>query len=90
MNTQYKICTEEKNIDLILNEVSAMFSCFKISRGIGYWKGNEEQALTIEIVASDSFHDAALVRALAHSIRLLNNQESVLIIATPCQASFVS
>lgn len=90
MQVTYKICTENKNKETILAECNSVFKCFTCYESIGYWNGEEELALTIETTLEDTAHNAVLVLALARSIKLLNNQEAVLVTCTKLEnATFV-
>ncbi len=73
----YRILTENKNLDNVKKLAAAHFDGFTIYKAVGYWKGNEEESLVIEIWAQEK--DEAMVRALAEKIKVINSQESVLI-----------
>ena len=71
----YRIHTEDVNRPAILKLASARFDGFTILHGTGYWKGQSEVTLVLEIITSDS----ASVYLLAEEIRKANGQESVLV-----------
>lgn len=73
----YRICTENVNRSDIEKIVNVAFDGFTSIEGNGYWLGVREDALIIEIVASE--HDAELVRATAKAIRIANKQQAVLV-----------
>lgn len=78
----YKICTENKNYDSIVNLVAEKFTGFTIIKVDGHWTGGSEHSLIIEIVTPDGQGDGATrdkVEHLAYAIKKLNDQESVLV-----------
>jgi len=82
----YRICTEDKNRKSVETLLSTSFDGFAIFSGVGYWKGKQEKALTIEIFG-DNIGDT--VKFVAHCIKVLNNQESVLITEVECKGEFL-
>jgi len=79
MNKLYRLYTENKNKALITKEVSKEFEGFTVLEGAGYWKGIKESALVIEIITDESREGENKVDRLAHFIKILNNQENVLL-----------
>ena len=73
---QYRIYTEDKNRDTIINYVSKEFDGFTVYTGVGYWRGRQEDCLVIEILGGE----AEIVRKTAHWICRNNSQESVAIV----------
>jgi hypothetical protein len=71
----YRIHTENVNGPRILKIASARFEGFTVFYGIGYYKGEPEFSLVLEIITSDP----ASVYLLAEEIRKANGQESVLV-----------
>jgi len=55
--------------------VSLQFDGFTILKGIGYWHGQQEQCLVIEIVTDDNEG----VRLLAKKIKDMNSQDVVMV-----------
>ena len=86
----YRIYTEDKNYDEILNETDAMFQWFSVTRMSARWPGAVEAGLVIELMLDDSVENGHKVRALAHSIHLLNNQEDSLIAKLDSDITIVS
>lgn len=73
----YKIYTEAKQLDSILAETEDCFSNFTVYLVEGAYMGVQETSMVIEIIAEK--REYPLVKTLAESIKLLTNQDSVLI-----------
>jgi len=73
----YRLYTERINLPNIKKIVSSQFDGFTLTNGEGYWRGESEESLIIEIVSNDDIE--AKVINLAKLIKLENNQESVLL-----------
>ena len=74
----FRIFTEDLNRDKIIRILTSQFSGFAIIPVIGFWKGEQEDGLTIEIVTADFKNDLAKVRQVCREIKVLNNQDAVL------------
>lgn len=85
----YRIHTEDKNKEEILEECTNMVASFACYSVTGYWKGEEEQGITLEFVLHDTVHNDALIRCLAESIKHMNKQEAVLLTKTEAVAQFI-
>ena len=72
----YKIYTENKNKELILEEVQACFKSFTVYEVNGCFENTPEASLVIEII--DTRGEWLLVKTLAASIKHLNQQTSVM------------
>lgn len=83
MKTVYRIYTEDKNLEFIQDELENCFLSFTIYQVLGMYKGEQEESLIVEIVATDSLHDVALVKCVAESIKHNNQQDSVLVVSFP-------
>ena len=83
----YRIFTERKRTPEVTELVAGMFPGFSLFEGIGYWKGQQELFLCIEIIASDI--DAASIVHLASKIKKRNAQESVMIETLPVTVDFI-
>ncbi len=83
----YQIYTEDKNYMLIQEIVSCDFDGFSIISANGFYKGDAERALIIEIigecnvdaVAGDLRYELEKVRRVAQLIKEHNEQETVLL-----------
>lgn len=74
----YRILTEDCKRDEIAALVAKRdFPAFTLIPSQGYWKGQKENSLTIEIDASVEWK--AGVYALAKDIKTLNSQDAVLV-----------
>lgn len=71
----FRIITEDVNRPELLALVGSFFDGFTMRQGIGYWKGEAEDSITLEVITPDS----AKVMDLADKIKLLNKQEAVLV-----------
>ena len=73
----YKVYTEYKNTLQVIELISKYFDGFTILSGFGFWKGERESSLIIEITGD--YADKSKVLKLAAEIKILNKQESVLV-----------
>lgn len=73
----FRILTEDCKREEIAKLVERDFSAFTLIPSQGYWKGQRENSLTIEIDASVEWK--AGVYALAQDIKTLNSQDAVLV-----------
>jgi len=70
--------TEDLNRDKVIKIANKYFDGYSISKPgarAGFWKGQEEDSLLIEVITSAKNK----VMQLANEIKKLNNQESVLV-----------
>ena len=73
----FRLYTENKNKPGIEKIVSKFFKGFTLIHGRGYWEGNREESLIIEIVGD--IRDQSAIEKLAKEIKRENKQESVLL-----------
>ena len=73
----YRILTEDKNRGDILEFINRFFEGYTVLEGTGYWRGQAETCLIIEIITSYHHHDK--IMAIAEWIQKHNNQDSVAI-----------
>jgi hypothetical protein len=71
----YRIHTEDVNRPTILKLAGFRFEGFTVTYGAGFWRGEAEDTLILEIITADS----ASVYLLAEEIRKANKQESVIV-----------
>ncbi len=81
----YRILTENKNKDQILDLVSVYFEGFTVFEGIGFWKTLKEDNLTIEIETDDQNK----VYEVAKLIKNNNKQEAVLVQKIYTKTNFI-
>ena len=81
----FRIYTEDVNREEIERIVSARFEGFTEIPAIGFWQGQRENSLVIEISTSDV--DA--VKDIAESIRVFNHQTSVMVTESAEATTFV-
>jgi hypothetical protein len=82
----YRIYTEDKNRDKVIEIISNTFEGFNVSTGTGIWKGKIENSLIIEII--DTWDREIIdenVEFVSKKIKELNQQETVLITKTELQ-----
>lgn len=74
----YRIFTEdiEANHDAIMEQIALRYDGFTIVKADGYWRLQPEKSLVIEIVTID---EDEKVKNLAKAIKVVNNQEAVLV-----------
>jgi len=85
----YRIYTENKGRDAEIAEVMEAwgYDGFTIIRTDGYWKGQSERSLIIEIViqaSRDPFADYQQIKAIARDIGIRLEQEEVLTTMQEC------
>lgn len=76
--TMFRIFTEDLNRNKIIDTLARQFSGFAIIPVIGFWKGEREDGLTIEIVTANFRNDVVKVRQICREIKVFNNQDAVL------------
>ena len=84
----YKIYTENKNYDTIMSILHVHLgpkAGFTVVRTEGHYGGKIEHGLVIDVV----YHDMCAIQSAAYDIKKTNKQESVLVVAVPCEAKFV-
>lgn len=78
--------TKELEVDKITGIVSKHFEGFTASEVIGYWKGNRERTLKVEIVTEEG--DIALSR-IGKELKVKLDQESVLMEVIQSNVAFI-
>ena len=73
---RYSLYTENKHLDLVKAVLNQNLESYSIQEHIGVNKGKEEKGLKIEILGR---YQDDLIFYIAHTIKVLNQQESVLI-----------
>ncbi len=78
---RYRIYTEDKNFCKIIDKFAETLPGFTVYFTIGFWKGEKEISLVIEILMEDDFtkHAELNILDLAQWIKGNNQQESVMI-----------
>lgn len=78
MTTVYKIYTEDKNRDRVINIVSQKFDGFTLYECSGFWQGNPEKSIVIEIITGcKEIEEISKVRWIAEKIKEVNEQQTV-------------
>lgn len=75
----FRIFTENVNKDGIADITSKQFDGFTMLEGVGYWKGERENSLVVEIVAPDTRDSHERVNTIAREIKQANKQQAVLL-----------
>lgn len=88
MTKLYRIYTQRKNVKWIASMVSEYFNGFTILKGTGYWRGQKEKSLIIEI-ATDSAAAEHHVHEICQKINGYNRQNCVMVQKTMCSFHFV-
>jgi len=73
----YRLFTEDVNRGDIEELTANEFPGFTVYKATGYWQGEAEQSLIIEIVADTD--QLERVKALAETIKVNNHQQAVLV-----------
>ena len=81
----YRICTEDVNREAIQRILDAHVDGYGLFAGIGCWKGQHEDSLSIDLIGATR----ETVLAIAEAIKATNKQESVLVYEIPVNATFV-
>lgn len=82
MDTVYRIYTEDADRAAVIDTVAQRFESFTIHPATGYFKGQAEKSIVIEIV--DACEED--IEAVAQSIRGINGQKTVLVMGLHGQA----
>jgi hypothetical protein len=77
----YRILTENKNLDQIL----PLIQDGTVYSAIGLWHGVKEKSLVIEITGEP----LRVIESIAREIKVINNQEAVMIQEIPDQTELV-
>ena len=72
----HRLYTEQKNKRGITKLLSEQFENFTLQPVTGYYKGNSEKSIVVEIVGAKQ----ASIRTVAERIKKLNGQKSILTI----------
>ncbi len=83
----YRILTENKNEDKLIDLIAQYFTGFTVYRVTGFWKGLAEPTLVIEIDEPEM--KEVFIRRLCVEIRVLNGQESVLLQKIECKSAYI-
>lgn len=78
----YRILTENKNYDETVRLVAEHFDGFTVIHADGFWKGQAEHSLVIEILPPVRMGDGEArtqVEKLAYAIKKQNDQQEVMI-----------
>lgn len=74
----YRILTEDKNRDGIVDIIKEHFDGFTLIPAIGYWQGVKENSLIIEISVTPR-PDNYRIYVIVDQIKILNSQQAVLV-----------
>jgi hypothetical protein len=85
----YRIYTENKQRQMIEQEVRHYFNAFTMYEAKGFWKGTREKTLVIEITSSKNNSELKLIDCLCKAIKTLNNQECVLFTVQEVKVQFI-
>jgi hypothetical protein len=83
----YKILTEDLNREEVYRMVSALFNGFTVYQASGFWKGNAELSLVIEIIAEN--YDRHQIVALCEAIKQHNRQQCVMLVKIPVEMELI-
>lgn len=88
--TIYRIYTEDSELlgTTAINIVGRHFESFTVIRGQGYWKGQVESTLIVEIISDPD--DINKVARVAEYIRVKNKQEAVLVTSVDAYTVLIS
>ncbi|HDY89157.1 MAG TPA: hypothetical protein ENH82_13710 [bacterium] len=86
---QYRLYTENKNRKWLIREVSKHFKNFTTYKTVGFWEGEQEKSIVIEIL-SDHLIPAVKLSLLCKAICGYNRQQCVMITTSDCDMEFLS
>jgi len=84
----YRIFTENLNTEKIADIVNKYFEGYTLLNGVGYWQGEKENCLIIEIITNNK-SDIDKIELIAYAIKKLNHQQAILIQQVNCEANLV-
>ena len=79
MSVTYRIYTEDKNRKGIIGTITPHFISFSLFEGTGYWQGEGEKSLVIEIITECNGGKDQIIQDIASDIKFINNQQAVII-----------
>jgi hypothetical protein len=82
----HRILMEDRNRDAVISILIKYFDSFILVPQLGYWKGQEEPSISIEIIGA-AYAD---VLKACKEIREANNQEAVLIFSVTGKTSVIA
>jgi hypothetical protein len=83
--TIHRLYTEQKNKRVITRLLSEHFQSFTLQPVTGYYRGNSEKAIVVEIVGATPL----TIRKVAEQIKKMNGQKSILTIRFPAQSNVI-
>ena len=89
MKKLYRIYTEDKDRQGIIELASTHFKGFTVCPAYGYWEGIPESSIIIEIQVDGTDIERNQVYKLAQDIKVQNKQQAVLVIEIECTGSLV-
>jgi hypothetical protein len=81
----HRLYTERKNKRLIIRLLGEHFESFTLQPVTGYYQGNSEKAIVVEIVGATP----SAIRKVAAQIKKMNGQKSILTVRFPAQSSSI-
>jgi len=85
----YRIYTEDKNREDIKRTCDKYLPDYSLFYGEGVYKGHHEKSLVIEIVGEDGSLAQSVIIGIAQAIKLMNQQEAVLIVKLTGESQFI-
>ncbi len=83
----YRIITENRNYEHIIEMVRVYFTSFTVIKAEGYWKNIAEHSLIVEIVADKD--QAVKIDHIAYNIKKRNEQQAVLVQSIPVETKLI-
>jgi hypothetical protein len=71
----HRILTEDVNRQVIIEILSKYFESFNVTETLGYWEGQAEKSLSIELIGAS---EKDVLRA-SEEIRVANAQEAIMV-----------
>jgi hypothetical protein len=87
----WRVYTEKKNVGAIENLFNIYFKGYTLIEGTGYWEGEKEKSLIVELLLTESGtnKNSEDLKKIADEIKIFNNQKSVLITCQNIYAEFI-
>ncbi len=85
----YRIFTENKNYQGVVDIVSSHHDGFTIIKSDGYWKKEAEHSLIIEIDINSPVAIYATIPKICFAIKKLNKQDKILVQKINCESQLI-
>jgi uncharacterized membrane-anchored protein YitT (DUF2179 family) len=87
----WRIYTEKKNTRMVENLLNIYYKGYTLIKATGYWKGEKENSLIVEILLNESGTNLNRdnLQKIADEIKRFNDQQTVLITCQNINTEFI-